>query len=307
MDHVALDGPGAHDGHLHDEVVELPWPHPGQHGHLRAALDLEHAQRVGAPDHGKGRRVLGRDGGEVEPRALVRGQQVQAAAQARQHPQGQAVDLHEAERADVVAVPLDDLPVPHGRGLDGHELVETVAGQHEAARVLGEVARHADELACEVKGQAQPAVGGVEVELLGVPYLHAGGGPAPDLGGERRQHVLGQPEGAAHVAHGAAGAVADDGGAERGPVPPVGVVDPLEDLLAPLVLEVDVDVGGLGALGRHEALEEKVRALGVDGRDAEREAHGRVRGRAPPLAEDAARASKADDGVDGEVMHQRRG
>jgi hypothetical protein len=52
----------------------------------------------------------------------------------------------------------------------------------------------------------------------------------------------------AHVAQGAARAVADDGGGQRGPVAAVLGVDVLDDLLAPVVLEIDVDVGWLVAL-----------------------------------------------------------
>ena len=51
VDHVALDGAGAHDGDLDDEVVEAARLQPGQHVHLRPAFDLEHADRVGAAQH----------------------------------------------------------------------------------------------------------------------------------------------------------------------------------------------------------------------------------------------------------------
>ena len=47
MHHVALDRAGAHDGDLDDEIVEGPRLQPRQHVHLRPALDLEHADRVG--------------------------------------------------------------------------------------------------------------------------------------------------------------------------------------------------------------------------------------------------------------------
>ncbi len=60
--------------------------------------------------------------------------------------------------------------------------------------------------------------------------------------------VLGQPERLADIAHRAARAVADHRGAERRPVAAIGLVNPLDDLLAPLVLEIDIDVGRLAAL-----------------------------------------------------------
>ncbi len=64
MHHVALDRPRAHDRDLDDEVVEFPRLEARQHRHLRAALDLEHADRVGARQHVVDRRVVLRHGGE---------------------------------------------------------------------------------------------------------------------------------------------------------------------------------------------------------------------------------------------------
>ena len=47
VDHAALDGPGADDGHRDDEVVEAARPQPGEQRHLRPRLDLEDADGVG--------------------------------------------------------------------------------------------------------------------------------------------------------------------------------------------------------------------------------------------------------------------
>ena len=58
MDHVALDGAGAHDRHFDDEVVEAVGAQFGQHGHLRPAFDLEDAERIGPLDHLVGRRII---------------------------------------------------------------------------------------------------------------------------------------------------------------------------------------------------------------------------------------------------------
>ncbi len=80
------------------------------------------------------------------------------------------------------------------------------------------------------------------------------------------------------------------------------VVDVLHHLLAPLVLEVDVDVGRLLAVERDEALEQQVVQGGVDLGDAEAEAQGRVRRRSPALAQDAARAGEAHDVVHGQEV-----
>jgi hypothetical protein len=47
VDHPALDGPGADDRDLDDEVVEAARGVAGERGHLRAALHLEEPHRVG--------------------------------------------------------------------------------------------------------------------------------------------------------------------------------------------------------------------------------------------------------------------
>ena len=106
----------------------------------------------------------------------------------------------------------------------------------------------------------------------------------------------------ADVAHRALRPVGDQRRGERRAVAAVLRVDVLDDFLAPLVLEVDVDVGRLVALLRDEALEQHAHARRVDLGDAERIADGRVGRRAAALAEDAPRARERDDVVDGEEV-----
>ena len=96
-----------------------------------------------------------------------------------------------------------------------------------------------------------------------------------------------EPERLRHVAHGGLGPVADDVGDLGRVQPAVLAVDVLDDLLAPIGIEVDVDVGLLLAQAREEPLERQPVEDRVDGRDVEGEAHGRVRGRSAPLAQDA--------------------
>ena len=79
-------------------------------------------------------------------------------------------------------------------------------------------------------------------------------------------------------------------------------VDVLDHLLAPLVLEVDVDVGRLGPLGGDEALEQQAAAHRIDLGDAEAVADRGIGRRAAALAEDALRARIAHDVVDGEEI-----
>jgi hypothetical protein len=79
-------------------------------------------------------------------------------------------------------------------------------------------------------------------------------------------------------------------------------VDVLDHLLAPLVLEIHIDIRRFVALLRDEALEQHLHAGRVHGGDAEAVAHGGIGGRAAPLAEDAPRAGEAHDVVHGEEV-----
>src|SRR3712207_7254716 len=50
IDRAALDRPRPHDRHLDGDLLERLRPRPAQRGHLRTALDLEDAGRVGLLD-----------------------------------------------------------------------------------------------------------------------------------------------------------------------------------------------------------------------------------------------------------------
>src|SRR5690606_30785591 len=92
-----------------------------------------------------------------------------------------------------------------------------------------------------------------------------------------------QAQAAGGIAQGAAAAVADHGGGQGGAFAAVLVVDVLDDLLAPLVLEVHVDVGRFVALAREEAAEQQARMRRIHRGDAQGEADRRIRRRTPAL------------------------
>ena len=83
MDHVALDRPGPDDRHLDDQVVEALGAEPGQHVHLRPALDLEDAEAVGPAQHGIGGRAVARQAGQVVLEPVVPAQQVEGSGAGR--------------------------------------------------------------------------------------------------------------------------------------------------------------------------------------------------------------------------------
>jgi hypothetical protein len=119
-------------------------------------------------------------------------QEVEGLADAGQHAERQHVDLHQAEFVNVVLVPFDEGAVLHGRVPDGHEFVEPPAGQHEAADMLREVAREAEEAGREIDRAADRRIGGIEPSLTDVLVGKAAAPTPPDRAGELGGHVLGK-------------------------------------------------------------------------------------------------------------------
>jgi hypothetical protein len=72
----------------------------------------------------------------------------QRAADGAEHAQRQQVDLQQAQRVEVVLVPLDDAAAFHRGVFHRHQPRELVARDDEAARVLRQVAREADQRGC---------------------------------------------------------------------------------------------------------------------------------------------------------------
>ena len=222
---------------------------------------------------------------------------VEGAAHAAQHAEAQHIDLHEFQRVDIILVPFDDLPVFHRGGLDRHQFVEPVEREHEAARMLREMARRADQLPRQLERQPQAAVLGLRLSS----FSSASATPSvlqPQIeAGERAGDVFGQAQRLADFAHRAARAIARDDRGQRRARAAIGLVNPLDDFLAPLVLEIDIDIGRLAALFGDEALEQQALAHGIDRGDAEHVADGGIGGRAAALAENALGAREADDGI----------
>src|SRR5688572_14110513 len=98
----------------------------------------------------------------------MRFEKIEAALQAAQHAEGEHINLLEAERVDVVLVPFDEGAFIHRRMADRYGLVEPPAGKHEAAHMLGEVTRKAEQLACKFDRLQKGRVGRIEPSLADV-------------------------------------------------------------------------------------------------------------------------------------------
>ena len=298
MHHVALDRSGPHDGDLDHEIIELRRLQPRQHRHLRPALDLEHADRVGALDHRIDASLLRRHGREPERQSIMPVEQPEPFRQRRQHPQRQHVDLEQPERVEIVLVPLDRGAVVHRRVHDRRDLVEPVAGDDETAAVLRQMAGKAGDFLRHLQAQGEGGIARVQPGQLGARALFLS--PAHRIQGD--DDILGQAEHLGRLADRRAGAIGRHGAGQPRPLAPIFAVDVLDHLVAPLVLEIDVDVGRLVALGADETLEQEIEPRRIDLGDPQTEAHRRIGRRAAPLAQDSARARKAHDVVHGEEI-----
>ena len=224
----------------------------------------------------------------------MRGKHAKAFTNRRQHAQGQTIDLQNAQRVDVVLVPFDEGAVGHGAVFEGDDFAQRRLGDHEAADVLGQVPRKTEQLPDQADHHLHRTV--ARVEAGGAQGFVGHGVMAPPVQrlGQHVHAVEREAERFADVAHRGTRTIRDDFGGDRGPLAAVLLVDVLKDLLAPLVLEVDIDVRGLVAFATDEPLEEQVDAGRIDRGHAEAVAHGGVRRRAASLAEYAAGAREAD-------------
>ena len=218
----------------------------------------------------------------------------------RQHAQREHVDLQQAQRVEIILVPLDDRPLGHCCILDRHQSRQLFARDDEAAGVLRQVARKSDHRAGDRQHLPEDFVFRIESGLDQALLQHRGTVPPRDRLRQTIDLIERQAERASRIAQCGLRSIRDQRRGDRRAMASILPVDVLHHDFAPLMLEVDVDVGGLVPLFRHEALEQKARTRRIDLGDAQAIADGGVGGRAAPLAEDALRACIDDDVVHSE-------
>ncbi len=261
-------------------------------------LELEDARRLARGEQLERPAVVERDAVEVDLDAAVLADEVDRPAKDREVGEAEEVELEQAERLDAVHLDLGHEPVRVGRLLEGHELGQRLAGDHDPGGMRGGVPGHALELLGEVDQAAHLRVG---VDQLA--ERRGGLDRLVELDAERVRDRLGDPVDVA-VAHaedppdvadrrpGEHRAERDDLGDV---VLAVFLADVGDDLLAPAVLEVHVDVGHRHPVGVEEALEREAVEDRVDRRDAEGVGHDRARGAAPAGRLDALLAGEPDE------------
>ncbi len=164
-------------------------------------------------------------------------------------------------------------------------------------------AREGDQLLRQRQHSLEHRAVGIETRLAQplAPHL----APVPPLNdlGEPCALLGIQAKYLAEIAQRASRPVHDHGRRYRGTLPAVLPVDVLDDLLAPLVLEIDVDVGRLVALAGDEALEEeRCASQRVDRGHPQAITDAGVGGRAPALTQNFLAAREGDDIVHGQKV-----
>ncbi len=260
MDGLTLDRAGPDERDLDGEVVDRLWAGAEEALHLRSALDLEHAHRVGVLDLREHRRVVERDAREVDRRVVELRDPVDALLDARQHPEPEQVDLEKARVGAGILVPLAELTARHRGWLHRDELDERPRRDDHSARVLRDVPWQPRYLT----GQELKRAPALREQLpLGVReradlLCDAVRVPAVGHAGEPLELRVREPERLADVADRAARAVRREARHERGVLVAVALGDADDELLADVPRKVEVDVRYRGELPVEEAPEREV-------------------------------------------------
>ena len=147
MDHAAFDRAGSHDRNFDHQVVKAARLQARQHRHLRARFDLEHADGIGLADHVVGGDIAFRHILDAEFAAAHQADQIESPVQGAEHAQRQHIDFQQPQRVEIVLVPFDHRALGHGGVLDRHQARQRPRRQDEAARMLAQMTRHAQQLA----------------------------------------------------------------------------------------------------------------------------------------------------------------
>ena len=120
--------------------------------------------------------------------------------------------------------------------------------------------------------------------------------PRPPAGlGEARGNVFSKAHRLADFANGAAWAIADERRANRRAVAAIAFVKVLDHFFTAFMFEINVDIGRLTSAGGNETLKQQIMLFGINGGDAKHVADRGIRRRSTPLAQNTARAGKANN------------
>ncbi|MCY1223311.1 hypothetical protein D9M72_354320 [compost metagenome] len=161
MHHATLNRARPNDRHFDDEVIEGARLQAGQHRHLGARLNLEHAHRIRPRNHLVGLRIFRWDVLQLKCFSALLRHQIQGSPDRRQHAEREHVNLEQPQGVKVVLVPLDHAAIGHGRVLDWHQPGKLATREHKTSCVLGEMPREAKQR----HGHVCPALGQFRIRI----------------------------------------------------------------------------------------------------------------------------------------------
>ncbi len=293
--------------HGGDQVLQAGRTHLPQHVAHAGTFELEHAGGVAAGQHLEGARVVERQHRQVDgdTEAL---EHLHAALQDGERGQAQEVELHQAGLLDELHVVLGDQHVALGVAIQRHQLVQRTVADHHAGGVGAGVAvqpfqlqRDLHQAAYRLVAAAHLLQAGLAVD--GLLQRHRLGGIVRNQLANLVDHEERQAQHAADVAHRGTGLQLAEGDDLGDAVVAVLVAHVADHLVAPVLAEVDVEIGHRDAFRVQEALEQEVERDRVDVGDGERPGGERAgAGTAPGPDRDVVRLGPLDEvGDDHEV------
>ncbi len=246
-----------------DEVLEPVGPHVDQRLAHAAAFHLEHADRFAAPEHRVGLRIVERDLAKVD-RFAAPGDEVDRALEHGQRLQAQEVELHQARLLDPFHVELGRrhrrfrIAIKR-RELDQRPIADDDAGGMgrgvgvEALEPLGD-REHLGDLLVRLRRLLQPRFVRhrlLEGDRMGRVLRHELG-ELVDLAERHFEHP-------ADVAQDAARQERAEGDDLRDAVGAVALAHISDHFVAPVLAEVDVEIGHRDAFGVEEPLEQEAK------------------------------------------------
>ena len=265
-----LHRPGAVEGDDRDQILDRLGAELGDHVAHARGLELEDADALPLGEHREGVGIVERDAVRAKAGTAFGGLLL-GIADDRQRAQAEEVHL---EQPELLKRRHRELGDRHRllRLVERHVAVHRVAGDDDARRVGRGVAGHPLDLARHVEQLCD--LGVALAHLLEVrrdrkrPVERHLQLVRHELG-DRVHLLVGDAEHPPHVADGRARGHRPEGDDLRDMVRAVLAHDVVDDLLPPLVTEIDVEVGHADPLGVQKPLEEQVVADGIDAGDAD--------------------------------------
>ena len=297
--HFPDDGSGANNRDLHDDIVETFGVQARQAGHLRAAFDLKHADRVRLLQRGIDGGIVRRQMAEIDFFAIVLANDLQRIFQHGHHSQAEQIHFHDAHVGAIFLVPLHDHAAGHGGRLERHHGIQLPLAHHHAAGMLSEMARQILHGLAQLEKLANPRMPKVEARVAELALERVAGIPVfprSHEGGQAIERFRIKRQRLADFACRRAPAIGDDVGGHGRAQFSVAFVDILNGALALVAAgEIEVDVRPLAALFGEKSLEEQIHSHGIDRGDAQRVADGAIGRGAAPLHQNIFLAAEAND------------